>query len=97
MQNVALFFVELCIGPPFVFSKVPLDGLPSFCSINCTTQLGVISKLADGALDPIIYVIGEDVSPSLEAFKARLGEYLGSLILWLATLYVAGPLALDDL
>jgi len=25
-------------------------GIPSFCCVNCTTQLGVVSKLAEGAL-----------------------------------------------
>ena len=29
--------------------------------INCTTQLGVIVKLAEGALKPVIDVIDEDV------------------------------------
>ena len=29
-------------------------------------------------------------APSLEAFKARLGVALGSLIWWLATLHIAG-------
>jgi len=29
-------------------------------------------------------------APSLEAFKARLDVTLGSLVCWLATLYVAG-------
>jgi len=32
----------------------PLNGIPSFCSINCPTQLGVISKLAEDALNPAI-------------------------------------------
>ena len=36
-------------------------------------------------------------APSLEAFKARLDEALGSLIWWLATLHIAGGLKLDDL
>jgi len=29
-------------------------------------------------------------APSLEAFKARLDVALGSLVWWLATLYIAG-------
>ena len=29
--------------------------------INCTTQLGVIVKLAEGALKPVISVIDEDL------------------------------------
>ena len=35
---------------------MPLDGIPSFCYISCTTQLDVISKVAEIALNPI-YVI----------------------------------------
>ena len=35
-------------------------------------------------------------TPSLEAFKARLDVTLGSLVLWLATLPMAGMLKLDD-
>ena len=33
-------------------------------------------------------------APSLEAFKARLGVALGSLIWWLVTLHIAGGLKL---
>ena len=35
-------------------------------------------------------------APSLEAFKAGLDVTLGSLVLWLATLHIAGGLKLDD-
>ena len=35
-------------------------------------------------------------APSLEAFKARLDVALGSLVLWLVTLPIAGGLKLDD-
>jgi len=31
--------------------QVPLDGILSFWRVNCTTQLSVICKLAEGALD----------------------------------------------
>jgi len=64
MQNLALLFVEphyLHRGPPFVLIKVPLDGILYFCYLNRPNQLGVISKLAEGALNPIIYVIDQDV------------------------------------
>jgi len=46
---------------PFKFMKRPVDGTPSFCHINCTALLGVISKLAEGAFDPIIYIIYKEV------------------------------------
>jgi len=35
-------------------------------------------------------------APSPEAFKARLDVALGSLVLWLATLHIAGGLKPDD-
>jgi len=45
--------------------EVHLDDFPSFLYINCTTQLGVIHKLAEGALDAIVYVTDEDVEEQL--------------------------------
>ena len=41
--------------------QVPLDGFPFFQYIDCITQLGVICKLAEGALDATVYIIDEDV------------------------------------
>jgi len=64
VQNLALCFVEphkVHKGPPFEFIKVPLVGIPSFCCINHTAQLGVIIKLAEGVLNPIICFIDENV------------------------------------
>ena len=49
------------MGPLLKPVQVPLDGFPSFQYINCTTQLGAICKLAEGALDAIVYVIDKDV------------------------------------
>ncbi|PKU46894.1 hypothetical protein llap_2788 [Limosa lapponica baueri] len=40
--------------------QVPLDGIPSLQHVNCTTQLGVICKLTEGALNPTVYVFDED-------------------------------------
>ncbi|PKU46206.1 hypothetical protein llap_3480 [Limosa lapponica baueri] len=48
--------------------QVPLDGLPSFQCINSTTQLGVTSNLAKGALNPTIHVANKDV-------KQRWSQY----------------------
>ena len=45
------------MGSPFEFIKVPPDGIPSSCHISWATQLAVINKLAESALDLIIYVI----------------------------------------
>ena len=47
------------MGPLLQPVQVPLDGFPSFQCIDCTTQLGVIHILAEGALDAIVCVIDE--------------------------------------
>lgn len=39
--------------------QVPLHG--TLQPVGCTTQLGVICKLAEGALDPAVYVTNEDI------------------------------------
>ena len=40
------------MGLLFKLVHIPLDGILSFYCIICITQLGVISKLAQGALNP---------------------------------------------
>ena len=49
------------MSPPLKPVQVPLDSIPSLKHVNCTTQLGVTCKLAEGALDSIVYVIDEGV------------------------------------
>lgn len=49
------------MGPPIEFIEVPLGDIPFFCFIKSTAQLGVISKLAEGAPNLIIYVTDKDV------------------------------------
>jgi len=54
MQDLALGLVEpheVHTGPLFELVQVPVDGILSFWCVICTTQLGVICKLAEGALD----------------------------------------------
>jgi len=41
--------------------KVPPDGIPFLQHVNHTTQLGVISNVAEGALDPTVHVTDKDV------------------------------------
>ncbi|KAK4830254.1 hypothetical protein QYF61_009321 [Mycteria americana] len=48
---------EVHMGPLLQLVQVPLDGIPSLRRVTCTTQLGVICKLAEGALNPTVYVI----------------------------------------
>jgi len=64
MQDLALGLVklhEVHISPLFKPVKVPLDGNAFLQQISCTTQLGVICKLAEGALETTVCVTDEDI------------------------------------
>ncbi|KAK4811013.1 LOW QUALITY PROTEIN: hypothetical protein QYF61_015717 [Mycteria americana] len=63
-QDPALGLVEpheVHTGPLLQIVQVPLDDIPSFWRVNCTTQLGVICRLAEGALDLAVYVTDENI------------------------------------
>lgn len=52
-KDPAFCFIELhevCISPRLKCVQVPLDGIPPLQCVDCTTQLGGISELAEGAL-----------------------------------------------
>ena len=58
MQDLALCLDglhEVGIGPLLKPVQVPLDGTPSFCRANCTTQFGDVSRVAEGVLYLIIH------------------------------------------
>ncbi|KAK4810201.1 hypothetical protein QYF61_011795 [Mycteria americana] len=64
LQDLALGLVEpheVHTGPLLKIVQVPLDGIPSLRRVNHTTQVGVVCRLAEGALDPSVYVIDEDI------------------------------------
>jgi len=64
VQTLALGCAELhqtSGGPPFESLEIPLNGIPSFHCVNSTTQLAVISKRAEGALNSVSDVIDKDV------------------------------------
>lgn len=63
VQDLAFALVELheIHRGPLKPVKVPLDGIPSLQQANCTTQLGVVSKFAVGALNSSVYANSKDV------------------------------------
>ena len=64
VQDLALDLVELhevCTGPCLQLFQFLLDGIVSFQRVDCTTQLGVIGKLAEGALNPTVHVTDKDI------------------------------------
>ncbi|KAK4826957.1 hypothetical protein QYF61_012806 [Mycteria americana] len=64
VQDPALGLVEpheAHTGPLLQLVQVPLDDNASSWCVNCTTQLGVICKLAEGALNLAVNVIDENI------------------------------------
>ncbi|KAK4819038.1 hypothetical protein QYF61_024403 [Mycteria americana] len=50
--------------------QVPLQSLPTLKQINTPTQLGVICKLTEGALDPFIQIIDKDIKQNWPQHRA---------------------------
>ena len=64
VQDLALGLVELHevpMGPHIKPVKVLLDGMSSPQHVDRNTQLGVICKLAEGALSHTVCVVDEDI------------------------------------
>ncbi|KAK4821623.1 hypothetical protein QYF61_026057 [Mycteria americana] len=64
VQDLALGLVEphtIGLGPSIQPVQVPLQSLPTLQQINTPTQLGVICKLTEGALDPFVQIIDKDI------------------------------------
>jgi len=64
VQDLTLDLVEpheVHVGPLLKLVWMPLDVILSVGHVSCTTQLGVICRLAEGAVDRNVYVIDEDI------------------------------------
>ncbi|KAK4816766.1 hypothetical protein QYF61_022764 [Mycteria americana] len=73
VQDLAFSLVERhAIGPsPSIQPvQVPLQSLPTLKQINTPTQLGVICKLTEGALNPLIQIIDKDVKQNWPQHRA---------------------------
>ncbi|KAK4831509.1 hypothetical protein QYF61_018093, partial [Mycteria americana] len=73
VQDLALGLVEphtIDLGPSTQPVQVPLQSLPTLHQINTPTQLGVICKLTEGALDPFVQIIDKDVKQNWPQHRA---------------------------
>ncbi|KAK4815740.1 hypothetical protein QYF61_006778 [Mycteria americana] len=64
VQDLALGLVKphtIDLGPSIQPVQVPLQSLPTLKQINTPAQLGVICKLTEGALNPLIQIIDKDI------------------------------------
>ncbi|KAK4830266.1 hypothetical protein QYF61_009359 [Mycteria americana] len=73
VQDLALGLVKphtIHPSPSIQPVQVPLQSLPTLKQINTPTQLGVICKLTEGALDPFIQIIDKDVKQNWPQHRA---------------------------
>ncbi|KAK4829404.1 hypothetical protein QYF61_003885 [Mycteria americana] len=73
VQDLALGLVKphtIDLGPSIQPVQVPLQSLPTLKQINTPTQLGVICKLTEGALDPFVQIIDKDVKQNWPQHRA---------------------------
>ncbi|KAK4816653.1 hypothetical protein QYF61_019630 [Mycteria americana] len=73
VQDLAFGLVEphtIGLGPSIQPVQVPLQSLPTLQQINTPTQLGVICKLTEGALDPFVQIIDKDVKQNWPQHRA---------------------------
>ncbi|KAK4827393.1 hypothetical protein QYF61_017798 [Mycteria americana] len=64
VQDLALSLVEphtIGLSPSIQPVQAPLQSLPTLQQINTPAQLGVVCKLTEGALDPLIEIIDKDI------------------------------------
>ncbi|KAK4830419.1 hypothetical protein QYF61_011043 [Mycteria americana] len=84
VQDLALSCFEphtAGLGPSIQPVQVPLQSLPTLKQINTPAQLGVVCKLTEGALDPVIQIIDKDIKQDWPQYWA-----LGNTICdWLPT------------
>ncbi|KAK4826724.1 hypothetical protein QYF61_010977 [Mycteria americana] len=73
VQDLALSLVEphtIGLGPSIQPVQVPLQSLPPLKQINTPTQLGVICKLTEDALNPFIQIIDKDIKQDWPQHRA---------------------------
>ncbi|KAK4830945.1 hypothetical protein QYF61_014404 [Mycteria americana] len=73
VQDLALGLVEphtIGLGPSIQPVQIPLQSLPTLQQINTPTQLGVICKLTEGALNPVIQIIDKDIKQNWPQHRA---------------------------
>ncbi|KAK4816180.1 hypothetical protein QYF61_012470 [Mycteria americana] len=72
-QDLALGLVEphtIGLGPSIQPVQVPLQSLSTLKQINTPTQLGVICKLTEGALDPFVQIFDKDIKQDWPQHRA---------------------------
>ncbi|KAK4818449.1 hypothetical protein QYF61_013136 [Mycteria americana] len=72
-QGPALGLVEphtIGLSPSIQPAQVPLQSLPTLQQINTPTQLGIVCKLTEGVLNPLVQIIGKDIKQNWPQHRA---------------------------
>ncbi|KAJ7413562.1 hypothetical protein BTVI_42994 [Pitangus sulphuratus] len=59
------------LSPSIQPSQAPLQSLPTLQQINTPAQLGVVCKLMEGALNPLVQVTDKDIKQSRSQFLQK--------------------------
>ncbi|KAK4820926.1 hypothetical protein QYF61_008647 [Mycteria americana] len=73
VQDLSLGLVKphtIDLGPSIQPVQVPLQSLPTLQQINTPTQLGVVCKLTESALDPFVQIIDKDIKQNWPQHRA---------------------------
>ncbi|KAK4830416.1 hypothetical protein QYF61_010947 [Mycteria americana] len=73
VQDLALGLVKphtIDLSPSIQPVQVPLQSLPTLQQINTPTQLGVVCKLTESALDPFVQIIDKDIKQNWPQHRA---------------------------
>ncbi|KAK4823486.1 hypothetical protein QYF61_002550 [Mycteria americana] len=73
VQDLALSLVEphtVGLGPWIQPVQIPVQSLPTLKQINTPTQLGVICKITEGALNPLVQIIDKDTKQNWPQHRA---------------------------
>ncbi|KAK4826910.1 hypothetical protein QYF61_012502 [Mycteria americana] len=73
VQDLALGLVEphtIDLSPSIQPVQIPLQSLPTLQQINTPTQLGVVCKLTEGALDPFVQIMDKDIKQNWPQHRA---------------------------
>ena len=75
-RHLALLNLTVRLGPSIQPVQIPLQSLPTLEQVDTPAQVGVICKLPEGALDPLIQITDKDVQQNCPWYWA-LGSPTG--------------------
>lgn len=64
----AILLILISLGPSIQPIQISLQSFPTLHQINTAAQLDVICKLSEGALNPLINIIYEDIKQNLPKY-----------------------------